>query len=189
MKSWAAALHLLMTLGLGGISLVAGSSKDFPGSIPLNKETGRFEYQEIVEMEGTSPEQLFSRARAWVSRTFNSAKSVIDLEDSQAGRIVVKALFETKARGMMLEHFRVFYTLVIECKPGRYRATMTDFGAAKLAGLDENPTMVPQDSLEEWVKKSSGKSGSNATKDVNEYCLATLDNLRDGMRKVTVDNW
>lgn len=93
--------------------------------LPRDEKTGRYTYQEVVKVEGASARDLYSQARAWVARTYVSAQDVVQLEDSDAARLIVKGLWQTSS-GFLRPGGWIRHTLTIEAKDGRYRYTISD---------------------------------------------------------------
>ena len=59
----------------------------FAGCVPIPvKETPPIEL--IMEIPGYNKDQIFTGTKAWVAKTFVSAKAVIQDDDKEAGRII-----------------------------------------------------------------------------------------------------
>ena len=108
-------------------------------------EKGEITYQEVVQVEGVSAAELRSRARAWIANTFRSAKDVVQLDDAEAGRIIVKGLlgatWNISKRLARTDYFR--HTLTIEIKDGRYRYTLDSF--ALTSKQEDTDTPIEED--------------------------------------------
>ncbi|MGI4760513.1 MAG: DUF4468 domain-containing protein [Janthinobacterium lividum] len=48
--------------------------------LPRDAQTGRITYEGVVEVNGVSKADLFTRANAWVARTYRSANNVIQYQ-------------------------------------------------------------------------------------------------------------
>lgn len=121
-------------------ALAAEVQKD----IPRDPETGRFQLQEVVPVDGVSAAELHRRAKAWAAVAYRSMKHVEQLDDKDAGRLILKGNFEVRISTLLQAYLTILHTLSIESKDGRYRCTMTDFATEQLP-------------LEEW-------KGTKATK-------------------------
>lgn len=77
-------------------------------------DAGRIRLQEVAAVDGISAAELYSRAKAWAALTYKSGKDVVQLDDKEAGRLVVKGNLG-----------RLRHTVVIEVKDGRYRYTIS----------------------------------------------------------------
>src|SRR5436309_13462529 len=111
-------------------SLAVAGEEQVPAP-PINETTARYEYQEVVKVDGVTASELHSRARSWAATAYRSAKAVTDLDDASAGRLVVKGTFPVKLGTGYLD---ILHTWTIETKDGRYRYTLTDFQCGKVAG-------------------------------------------------------
>jgi len=94
--------------------------------LPVDPETGRFQYQEVVTVEGASADELYARAKNFVVDAYKSAKAVIDLDDPAAHRLVARGNFQIE---WSLAVRTVNHKLSIEVKDGRYRYTLSEFVA------------------------------------------------------------
>ncbi len=98
---------------------------------PLVKDaTGPLQFQEVVQVDGASKDQLYSAALTWFGQTFGSGKEVLQTQDREGGTLVGRALFKYEPvifmgsngiRGV------VRYTITLEFKDDRYRYTLGPF--------------------------------------------------------------
>ena len=51
-----------------------------PPNLPIDSTTHLITYSEVVKVDGNKDE-LYSRAREWFAKTYNSAKNVIQMDD------------------------------------------------------------------------------------------------------------
>lgn len=93
--------------------------------LPIDSETKQFTYQGIKEVANVSKSDLFSRAFEWVAQSYNSAQNVVQMQDKEAGKIIIKALHSVSSKGY--DAGTVSYTLSIYIKDGRYKYVLTDF--------------------------------------------------------------
>jgi hypothetical protein len=104
-------------------------------NFPLN-EAGEIEYTEVVQVDGVSANELYVRAKEWLALTFVSSKSVIQLEDKEAGKIIGKGISEIFASPFSGERTYSYgyieFTLEIQVKEGRCKYKISnishDFG-------------------------------------------------------------
>jgi hypothetical protein len=97
----------------------------------IDPQTGRITYTGVVQVEGASADQLFSRATLWYASTFKSAGSAIDLSDRASGVIVSAPgvnfpAFYVKKNGTKIEDGVIKFSLKIECREGRFKYTLTN---------------------------------------------------------------
>jgi hypothetical protein len=92
--------------------------------LPLDPKTGRITYEGVVLVDGVSKADLFTRANAWAARTYRSANNVIQLNDKEAGQLLLKGNTRVSSRGNDFGVVR--HTLTIYVKDGRYKYRLTD---------------------------------------------------------------
>jgi len=83
-----------------------------------------FDYEEINYLK-LSKAELWQNLRAWVSRSF-STRFVIDTEDKEVGRMIVKFTSNTKEDALSGFYFNLNSTLQIDVREGRYRIKLYD---------------------------------------------------------------
>lgn len=102
-----------------------GPTKDFsPREDFPPYKNGKCFYQEVIEIEGVTQNQLFKRASNWVVGAYVSAPDVINQQDPEQGRIVTKGYFTVN---YVMNVLPTYHTLTLEMKEGRYRYTLTEF--------------------------------------------------------------
>lgn len=112
-----------MTSYYGSFFLILVLAVSAKAQMPVDPETGRFLYQEVVEVPGAK-DDLYVKAQTWFVNTFRDAKEVIQLQDKDAGRVMGKGLFRLTL--VMLTR-SIHFTITIDVKDDRYRYTITDF--------------------------------------------------------------
>lgn len=100
---------------------------------PINENTERIEFLKVVEDIPLDKEQLFSNAQTWVANTFGDYKKVLQFEDKDAGRLIIKGNFKLDEKIVSTPKeiltYPSFYhfILTIDCKDNKYRYKITDF--------------------------------------------------------------
>jgi Domain of unknown function (DUF4468) with TBP-like fold len=87
-------------------------------------------FSEVVAVEGATKDQLYSAALAWLGDTFRSAKTVLDVKDKDAGRLVAKPSLAYAPKvfvGSARIKGSVRYAVTVEAKDGKYRYTIDGF--------------------------------------------------------------
>lgn len=79
--------------------------------------------------------ELYNRAKLWVTTAYNSPKDVIQLDDKEGGTIIVKGIVQTVLQCGAAAAANEYYTLKIEMKDGKYRYSLSDvtFGTEEYA--------------------------------------------------------
>lgn len=99
--------------------------------LPVNRTSNKIEYRDVIEVPGKSEEQIYTEARAWISRTFNSATATIELSAEEETALTGKGTFisviSVHPEGL-IRHLSVDirFLLSIDVKEGKYRYTLTD---------------------------------------------------------------
>jgi hypothetical protein len=108
-------------------ALEAGRAADAAG-LPVDPQTKLITYQGVVEVPGVSKADLYTRAHGWVATAYRSANTVIQMQDKEAGQLVVKGLTRVTLRslGLNADAGAVRHTLTIYVKDGRYKYVLTD---------------------------------------------------------------
>ncbi|WNI34664.1 DUF4468 domain-containing protein [Chryseobacterium sp. SG20098] len=89
----------------------------------------KLEFQSIDSLNAKK-EILFSGAKSWVSNTFNSSKSVIDMDDKDSGRIIGKAFLQDSKQHRCMSYYEissVSFKFTIDVKDNKYRIVLSDF--------------------------------------------------------------
>ena len=106
-------------------TLILFSQEDI---LPIDKETGKISYSEIVKVDSVDAKALYNNAKIWFVHYFNSAKNVLQLDDKESGRIIGKGLLNVTTSVIVKADAGVVkFTIEINAKDGRYKYTFTDF--------------------------------------------------------------
>lgn len=120
---------LLTTFMLLTSYIATFAQKETP-NLPVDSTTNKITYSEVVTVDSSNNKQeLYSRAREWFAKVYNSAQNVIQMDDKESGKIVGKALMTVyfKWLGASREGGYINYTLSVQLKNGRYKYEITDF--------------------------------------------------------------
>ncbi len=148
-------------------------------------------FVEVVNIEMTTKDELYDRAKVWFAKAFYSANDVIQLDDKENGRLIAKANIPYSAPGYRVGtnysgHFS--FTLTIEVREERYRY--------KIERLSHDAHMQGRsggfisNERPDW-----GRFGPRGTwpiiqdQAINDVALVILS-LKDAMRtELEVDDW
>lgn len=119
-----------------------------------------FEYKYVDSVAG-SKNEIYLKAYEWIAKSFNSAKDVIEMNDKESGKIILKSELPchlTNYNSTVNDY--VSFTLSIDAKDGRYRCVFSQFyhyGGTYQAVMAKQPTKMPNlGSLDnEEAKKNS----------------------------------
>ncbi len=56
--------------------------------LPLDSITHLITFTDVVLIDSSSKDEIYLKAREWVAKTYNSSKSVIEIEDKENGKII-----------------------------------------------------------------------------------------------------
>ena len=107
----------------------------FGQDLPIDSKTGEVVFTDVVNVNDSSTKaiDLFERAQGFLVDVFVSADDVIQYENAETGKIIVKGNFDISVEHKVLggmQNFpigRVSFRLDIEVRDGRYKYTFKDF--------------------------------------------------------------
>lgn len=135
---------------------------------------GNIDIEEIVELN-VPKDVLYQNAQEWIVQTFGDYKSVIQFEDKENFKLIMKGftpiehVWYNNLGGKTKEEMS--YTIAIECKDGKYRYKISDILVEQkfsILGVPGSVSISPNDHLE--------KIESN-TKFIEEY-ECKLDSIK-----------
>lgn len=80
-------------------------------------------FEKIVEISNQSKNDLYIKANSWFVETFNSAESVIEFQDKEAGKIMGKYVF-SYTEGIY--YYDIKQTISIDIKDSKVRIVISD---------------------------------------------------------------
>jgi hypothetical protein len=112
-----------MLAGYNSASLTADRAADAAG-LPISQQTGLITYEGVVDVPNASKADLYTRAYAWVANAYHSANAVVQMQDKDAGQLIIKGLTRVSSNGNDVGVVR--HTLSIYVKDGRYKYILTN---------------------------------------------------------------
>jgi hypothetical protein len=108
---------LLTILLICYVSIEASAqSPDLPKSAE-----GKVAFETVIDSP-LKKEALYKNAQTWIAKTFGDYKSVIQFEDKEAGRLILKGNSDL----ITLYHPKFRYVITIDVKDAKYRSVLTD---------------------------------------------------------------
>lgn len=105
------------------------------GQMPV--KDGKVEYESIVDVTGTKSD-LYTKAKQAIVELFFDAKSVIQMDDKEAGKLVGKGTVFCPIKVIGVSSgFYSKYTISVEVKDNKYRLRLYDITIDGLGGSDE----------------------------------------------------
>jgi hypothetical protein len=93
-------------------------------------------YQDVVNVDGATISDMFLKAKTWAAETFVDSKEVIQVEDKEAGLLVLKGVIKSSGHNAAVRDAKHWFQLKIDFKDGKYRYTLNeiqyDFNVAVL---------------------------------------------------------
>lgn len=149
-------------------------------------ETGQVQYQEIVRIgDGRGPARpIFDQIRAWARQRYPMANEAELHYDQQHGIAFVRSLYT-------IGNQSIRYTLTVEARIGRYRATVTDL-IAEQGGLVQpvRPVSSSADEMAQVAADSVKNSDlieqiaadqAEVYRQIDEACRTTLASLKQSV--------
>ncbi|WP_310393653.1 DUF4468 domain-containing protein [Hymenobacter sp.] len=93
--------------------------------LPIDPESKMVTYTGVVEVAGATQAQLYSRAYEWVVKSYKSAPDVLQMQDKESGKIILKGNTHAYIRGR--DAGLVNHTFSIYLKEGKYKYEVTNF--------------------------------------------------------------
>jgi len=95
----------------------------------------------IITRESTfNKDALFDKIIEYLSINFNKANEAIQLKDKENGKIIAKGSIDYKVQGNLVAVLvNCRFTLIIDVKDSKYRATFTNLEFYKTDGTKGNP--------------------------------------------------
>ena len=168
--------------------------------IPIN-ESGYIEYAGVVKLDSTSKAQtLYKAAKTWFVNNFNSAKSVIQSDDQNNGRLLGRAFVTVHQKGFtLIEDPQVYFYIQIDVKDGKYRYKFYNF--VSYITFMNNTTEQPfTQSYDKYLNNSLDKPALVSTKtlylradyfysDFQSQILRLIINLNSAMKNSKSDDF
>ncbi|MEX0813113.1 MAG: DUF4468 domain-containing protein [Chitinophagales bacterium] len=155
-------------------------------SLPLNEETGKVEFIEVVEVPGASADQLYKRAEKWFDEFYTNAGSVIK-ERETGKRIFGKHKINLYADDAGTEVHKGFVNYYIEIgfKDGRYRYKIDEFFKVEGVKVYINEWIesgaANQETLNSYLNQVSGF--------MDELTNSLKDTLNKPLEEESADDW
>jgi hypothetical protein len=158
--------------------------------LPIDSTSHLITYTGVVQANGTQQE-LYSRAREWFAKTYNSAQSVIQMDDKD--KIVGKALMKAYYKKYRFGYIN--YTVTIYIKDDKYKYEFTEFyhkgeyvgggvyiGNTYISNADI-PNLGPIEGLMDSQKKRDQKIFAAFSVQINDNVKSLIASLEETMNK------
>jgi hypothetical protein len=149
--------------------------------LPVDPATHLITFTGVIQANGTQAE-LYSRAREWFAKTYNSATDVIKMDDKD--KIVGKANMIAYYKNY---HFgNIFYQVSVYLKDGKFKYEITDFyhkGEFVNTGYSytQTPDLGHCEDLMNSSKKRDQKIFEAFSKQINDEIEPLISSLKEAM--------
>jgi len=135
----------------------------------------------LIDTVNADKNYIYVKAHEWISKTYNSAKTVIDMQDKEAGKLIGKAKITItpssySSHGSIAASV-VDYIISIDVKDGKYRCIISDFthegGMVSYGGLNKEKVMITSASGAK-IESKSYYDVKNKSMDMANRLLADL---------------
>lgn len=135
---------LLITLILSIFANVEAQNSGIPNGFKL--EGGVAIVSEVIPVQNKTKTELYQDALLWISKTFNSPKTVIQTKEADLGLVTLKSTILVESSGYQELHSDEWYTfnLSIQAKDGRYRYVFSDIVYTWNASYMDKPLVQNQ---------------------------------------------
>jgi len=133
-------------------------------------------YSGIIDVENTSKDELFKRAKRWFVLASKSAKDVIQMDDKENGELIGKATF--KVEYFYLNPY-ILHTITILVKDSKFKYQITDFSYS-----DNQNTKF---SIEHFPKMWAGKKKLYTR--INEAVEGEIASIKKQMTSSESSEW
>jgi hypothetical protein len=96
--------------------------------LPIDTSTHKVSYSVITTTAAIKQKELHSKAKQWVVFYFKSAKDVIQMDDADNGKLIIKGVtggYHTTFRNSVYAE-NLYYVIIISTKDGKYKINITD---------------------------------------------------------------
>ncbi|MFZ6052505.1 DUF4468 domain-containing protein [Halocola ammonii] len=115
-------------------------------AVPYDSTEGKYQYQEVVELEGLSTEQFYKNAKEWLEEKYvetdllRDEENTIIIDEGYFNIVWVMDFGQSFSELEVSKEIKLTFNLKLEFKDGRYRYTITDmrsgeYGEVTLEGL------------------------------------------------------
>lgn len=93
------------------------------------QESERLTFSKVIPVENVDSKSIFVALKEWFGMNFVSAKSVIEVEDKEAGLIIGNSQVPYSKGGLSYSAYsaNLKYTLKIQIKDNRFKITVSNF--------------------------------------------------------------
>jgi hypothetical protein len=155
--------------------------------VPIDAETGKAKYEEVVTVSGADSKELYKRLDHWFMTYFKNPASVVESKDEAGGIIKGKHRVDLYTKhpggGVEVKKGLEYYTITVGVKDGKYRYTINDIF------LHTNPKVY----IESWLGEKADANHKYWVSQTHTAITKLIEDLKNAMSKpvptAKEDNW
>lgn len=186
---------LLLLSVLASTALFAQKSKEvvFP-NIPMDDKNEFFTYTQVIDLKGTTSNELYERGKKWFFSYFKNPTEKIRVDDADKKEIegfIRFPLMVTDKKGVESKVSTIQYSLFIYFKDGRYKYTITKINemATSYQGIEQwNHTLPAGKNANPADAEKHAQWLTNVDKEINTVVSALVTGMEDKGEKKS-DDW
>lgn len=156
-------------------------------SFVVDTTTSKYSFTEVVRVENNTKDELFSKAKEWVTHNFKSAKDVLQMDDRIAGEIICKGWTDIFIDGETIlgintsTFVKMNFTVEIKTKEGRYKYNISNISyQAHPSGENLYPMEY---SAEEFYKRNVSRNFAKYIPIYKEKSLEAVNNTAGSLKR------
>lgn len=156
--------------------------------LPIDPETNKISYSEVIEIEGVTKDELYKRAKSWFVTGTGASKLSLELEDEETGKLSGKVNASVSSKNPpagMFEVGVITNTVTLLVKDGRYKYIFTDF-IHESGGLDKVISSGPLEQKKTTAKAITGNmptqyQWNQIKKETDKRILSQVESLKKAL--------
>lgn len=165
--------------------------------LPVNEETGKVVFTDVVQADGMTKEQIYEKAKMWIVSTLKSGDNMVELDGTNSSKIVgtgnliiPKVEINEKMNYHVFRNYVLNFKFIVFCKDNKYKYSVENF---HLTFNNVNSTFTT--GLEKVIetghfgKKKQVLFESAVKETAKEYIDKLIQELKSYMNKKSEDDW
>lgn len=182
---------LFFTIALSLLVFVANAQ------FPIDPETQKIKYSEVVEFDGMTKEQLYQKAKLWIVSTLKSGDNMVELDGTSSDQVVGTGnLLLDSVHNYNIDRAytkgQLNFKFIVFCKDGRLKYSVENF----LFSYWVSPTNTREVVLEDFkIRPESEKKKKKKSFEeknipyLDSQIKALIADFLRSMKKSDEDNW
>lgn len=184
-------IRLFVLISILSIScdLLYAQDELYKTELPLN-DYNRIEFVEVIEVPNKSLEEIYILSKEWIVENYKSANDVIQMDEKDAGKIIVKGIFVYNDMGI---DFNYHHTLKVDLKDAKVRISLGNLDLKftwKNVPIEKPARQLIIDDL--YMKNGKPNKGAKEQKEaIIKFWNGTKQSINESLNKVSgkKDNW